>query len=100
MLFNFVHFHVYQGLRGVPDVEVLAWEGYEETDTALGASFQVDPDGGRLDLRLSYLTSEIDPRQAEALAGAYARALDDLAAHPQRGRPRRRSSPRRSSARS
>ncbi|HYU34074.1 MAG TPA: amino acid adenylation domain-containing protein, partial [Thermoanaerobaculia bacterium] len=81
-LFNFVHFHVYQGLRGVPDVEVLGWEGYEEIDSALSASFHVDPDGGRLDLRLSYLAAEVDARQAEALAGAYARALDDLAAHP------------------
>ncbi|HKH45198.1 MAG TPA: amino acid adenylation domain-containing protein, partial [Thermoanaerobaculia bacterium] len=81
-LFNFVHFHVYQGLRGVPDVEVLGFEGYEETDTALVAIFHVNPDGGRLDLRLSYRTAELDARQAEALAGAYARALDDLAARP------------------
>jgi len=81
-LFNFVHFHVYQGLRGVPDVEVLDWEGYEETDTALGPNFHVDPDGGRLDLRLSYLTAEVDARQADAVAGAYARALADLAGRP------------------
>jgi amino acid adenylation domain-containing protein len=81
-LFNFVHFHVYQGLRETPGVEVLEWHGYEETDTALDASFQVDPDSGRIDLRVSYLTGEVDPRQAEAIAGAYARALDSLAAHP------------------
>jgi amino acid adenylation domain-containing protein len=81
-LFNFVHFHVYQGLRETPGVEILEWHGYEETDTALNASFQVDPDSGRIDLRVSYLTGEVDPRQAEAIAGAYARALDSLAAHP------------------
>jgi amino acid adenylation domain-containing protein len=78
-LFNFVHFHVYQGLLRTPGVELLDWSGYEEVDTPFGANFQLDPAGDRLTLRLSWRDRELDPRQVDALAGWYARALEAMA---------------------
>ncbi len=78
-LFNFVHFHVYQGLLQTPGVELLDWSGYEEVDTPFGANFQLDPAGDQLMLRLSWRDRELDPRQVDALAGWYARALEAMA---------------------
>ncbi len=81
-VFNFVHFHVYQAVQEAPGVELLDWYGYEETDFPLGPSFQLDPSGTRLDLRLSYQESEVDSRQAEAMAGTYVRALAAMVSAP------------------
>jgi len=81
-LFNFVHFHVYQGLLRTPGVELLDWSGYEEVDTPFGANFQLDPAGDQLSLRLSWRDRELDPRQVDALAGWYARALEAMAKAP------------------
>src|SRR6185369_7992218 len=82
-LFNFVHFHVYQGLLRTPGVELLDWNGYEEVDTPFGANFQLDPAGDHLSLRLTWRDGELDPPQMEAFAGWFNRALETLAAHPE-----------------
>ena len=43
--FNFNHFHVYQGLEGIADVEVSDPEIFERTNFAFVANFQLEPDG-------------------------------------------------------
>lgn len=41
--FNFVNFHIYQGLPDFPEVEVLASQVFEATDIPLFADFSVAP---------------------------------------------------------
>ncbi|HSF41608.1 MAG TPA: amino acid adenylation domain-containing protein [Thermoanaerobaculia bacterium] len=85
--FNFVHFHVYQGVQDLGQatgVSVLGDFGYEEVDFPLGINFQLDPSGTHLALRLNYLDSELSGEQAAAVAGTYLRVLAAMAAEPAR----------------
>ncbi|HEX9943047.1 MAG TPA: amino acid adenylation domain-containing protein, partial [Thermoanaerobaculia bacterium] len=83
--FNFLHYHIHDGLREIAGLEVLRISGYEETDFPLLANFLLDPGGSGIRLQLSFSASELAPAQVEAIAGVYLRALAAMAAEP--GRP-------------
>jgi amino acid adenylation domain-containing protein len=78
--FNFVHFHVYQGLAALGGLRVLGGRFFEETNFPLLASFGRDPLGDRLDLRLEHDAGEFPAAQIAAVAGLYERTLAALAA--------------------
>ncbi|HSF39388.1 MAG TPA: non-ribosomal peptide synthase/polyketide synthase [Thermoanaerobaculia bacterium] len=82
--FNFLHYHVYKGLSDIDGVEVLGRAGYEETNFPLVANFSLDPQGTAIALLLNFSESQLAPAQAEAIAGAYLRALAAMAAEPGR----------------
>ncbi|HEV8316459.1 MAG TPA: amino acid adenylation domain-containing protein, partial [Vicinamibacterales bacterium] len=56
--FNFMHFHVYQGVQQSDAMQVEGYTGYEETDLPLTANFLVEPISGNIRLSLNYRRSE------------------------------------------
>jgi amino acid adenylation domain-containing protein len=82
-VFNFVHFHVYQGLAEYSqEIRPLGGQYFEETNFDFLAGFQQDPFAGHVQLRLQYEGSVFPGEQIEAAAGLYERALAALAEGP------------------
>ncbi|HVT17364.1 MAG TPA: amino acid adenylation domain-containing protein [Thermoanaerobaculia bacterium] len=81
-VFNFVNFHVYQGLAGVAGLEALDGLFYEQTNFTLAANFIQDPLAGGLRLHLDYDAARCDDAQGQTIAGLYLAALEAFAAAP------------------
>ncbi|HVR96838.1 MAG TPA: amino acid adenylation domain-containing protein [Thermoanaerobaculia bacterium] len=78
-VFNFVHFHVYQGLAGYSEeIRPLGGQYFEETNFDFLAGFQQDPFAGHIQLRLQYESGQFSSDQIEAAAGLYERTLAAL----------------------
>ena len=77
--FNYVHFHVLQGVEGLT---LLDSEDLAETNFPLAVSFSRAIDGSRLRLALQYDTHELHPAQVEGFAELYLRALEAMAQEP------------------
>ncbi len=77
--FNYVHFHVLQGVTGLA---LLGSEDVAETNFPLAVSFSRAIDGSRLRLALQYDTRELHPAQVEGFAELYLRALAAIAREP------------------
>ncbi|HIK04811.1 MAG TPA: amino acid adenylation domain-containing protein [Trichormus sp. M33_DOE_039] len=80
--FNFVHFHVYQGVLGLEDSEVLDYKTYEQTNFTLVAHFSLDLVSSQVNLALNYQTRELCREQVEAIANYYINALTAMVAAP------------------
>ncbi|MGV2388863.1 MAG UNVERIFIED_CONTAM: hypothetical protein LVR29_13055 [Microcystis novacekii LVE1205-3] len=52
--FNFIHFHVYQGIIGVQDLEVLGGKFFNQTNFTLLANFSLHPLSSQIELTLKY----------------------------------------------
>jgi amino acid adenylation domain-containing protein len=81
--FNYVHFHVYQGLRQFSEVELLGAQFFEETNFPLVVTFSQEPASSFVQLRLSYDRAVLGDEQIAALSGYYLRGLHALAADPE-----------------
>ncbi|HEY9813244.1 MAG TPA: amino acid adenylation domain-containing protein, partial [Candidatus Sericytochromatia bacterium] len=81
--FNFVNFHVYQGLQDFPEVEVLDARVFEATDIPLFADFSVDPFSQQVKIILQYDAQEFCAEQIDAIALYYLRCLEAMAKEPQ-----------------
>jgi len=53
-MFNFTHFHVYEGLAGFTDVELLGGRFHQETSLTLSAHCKLELSTGRVNLSLEY----------------------------------------------
>ncbi len=80
--FNYVHFHVWRELAGVPGVRVLGRRTFEETSLPLIAHFVVDADSDEVQLVLSRDGTVLGDARAAEVAGWYARVLAAVAADP------------------
>ncbi|MBD2208746.1 amino acid adenylation domain-containing protein [Nostoc linckia FACHB-104] len=80
--FNFVHFHVYQGVLGLEESEVLDYKTYEQTNFTLVAHFSLDLVSSQVNLALNYQTRELCQAQVEAIATYYLNALTAMVAAP------------------
>ncbi|HVF90480.1 MAG TPA: amino acid adenylation domain-containing protein, partial [Blastocatellia bacterium] len=79
--FNFVHFHVVEGLLRSGSIEVLdATAMMEETNFLLGANFSMGFDPPRISLLLDYDSSQFTPEHMEEMAGYYMRVLSAMSA--------------------
>jgi amino acid adenylation domain-containing protein len=85
MVFNFVHFHVYQALAGFDEIRAAGGEFFEQSNFPLLASFGQGAFSTRLHLRLEYDPRELPPEQIVGIAGHYERTLEALAADPLAG---------------
>jgi pristinamycin I synthase-3/4 len=79
--FNYVHFHVLQGLAGNDELRVLGGTEHAETNLPFNVSFTLD--GTRLSLIVEYDETLFDTALAEAIAARYPRALELMTAHPE-----------------
>ena len=78
--FNYVHYHVLDGVLGQGDVQILDQvEGYEETNFTLNAGFMSDVLTSRIMLRVAVDTTKLSDSQAEAISGYYERVLAAMA---------------------
>ncbi len=82
--FNYVHFHVYEGLLNLPQVEVLDIDIFEETDFPFLVEFCLMPGNSALQLNLIYDVQQFDDAQVEQYGKYYQTALRELATNPQR----------------
>jgi amino acid adenylation domain-containing protein/non-ribosomal peptide synthase protein (TIGR01720 family) len=80
--FNFVHFHVFQGLLELGEVEYLGEQFSNPTDLPLIASFSLAPVSNQVELRLEYDASQFSSEQALAIGGYYGRTLAAMASEP------------------
>jgi amino acid adenylation domain-containing protein len=80
--FNYLHFHVYQGLSDMGDVRVLGSKGFEETSISFFATFGQSLNTSAVQLTLDYDSTEFSEDQIEAVCGYYARTLEALSADP------------------
>jgi amino acid adenylation domain-containing protein/non-ribosomal peptide synthase protein (TIGR01720 family) len=81
--FNFIHYHVFQGLQQLEDIEFLEAETVEETEFALVANFSVEPVRGEIQLSLLHNTAEIAGERIPAIVNYYIRALAAMAGRPE-----------------
>ncbi|AFZ11266.1 amino acid adenylation domain protein [Crinalium epipsammum PCC 9333] len=81
--FNFVNFHVYQGLQDFPEIEVLDARVFEATDIPLFTDFSVDPFSQQVKIILQYDAQEFCVEQIDAIALYYLRCLEAMAKEPQ-----------------
>jgi amino acid adenylation domain-containing protein len=80
--FNFTHYHALRRLDELPELELLAVRGEEETSFPLVASFHADPGSERIALHLHADPARFGDEQAERIAAVYGRILEALAADP------------------
>ncbi|HEX6862238.1 MAG TPA: condensation domain-containing protein, partial [Thermoanaerobaculia bacterium] len=80
-VFNFVHFHVYEGLSGLRGLEVVSREGFEEANFPFAAVFSLGQADGPVQLRFD-VRPDFAGRVAD-VQGTYERTLAALAADPE-----------------
>ncbi|WP_174783512.1 non-ribosomal peptide synthetase [Dolichospermum sp. UHCC 0352] len=77
--FNFVHFHVYQSIIGVKDLEVLDGKFFNQTNFALLANFSLHPISYKVEFTLKYDPSQFCKEQMKMIGGYYQEALTAMA---------------------
>ncbi|MFY2559117.1 amino acid adenylation domain-containing protein [Corallococcus terminator] len=83
-LFNFVHFHVYEGLLGIEGIRLVSpVHSIERLDLPLAAMFAIDPLSLELQLSLHHDTRKLDEERVRWLARCYARVLEAMASRPE-----------------
>ncbi|WP_254052072.1 condensation domain-containing protein, partial [Candidatus Fukatsuia symbiotica] len=80
--FNYIHFHVYAGLRGLKRFEFLGLDIFEETDFPLLAQYAKDPLDGSLEMTLIRDSAIITEWQVEQFADLVLQALEALVSKP------------------
>ena len=80
--FNYVHFHVVDGVLETGQVQVLDFKKVEETSFTLCAQFSLTLGSSRVALELEYDATALPKTQADAIADCYARVLKAMAADP------------------
>ncbi|HEX7334998.1 MAG TPA: amino acid adenylation domain-containing protein [Pyrinomonadaceae bacterium] len=81
VLFNFVHFHVYEKLQHVSGLEVLGFNGVADTNFTLAVDFSLELAGSQISLELNYDAAELS-EQIEAISGYYERTLVAMTTNP------------------
>ena len=81
IIFNFVHFHVYEELQNVSGLEVLGFNGVADTNYTLAVDFSLEA-GSQIRLELRYDAAELSGEQIQAMSGYYERALQAMSTNP------------------
>ncbi|HYP27952.1 MAG TPA: amino acid adenylation domain-containing protein, partial [Blastocatellia bacterium] len=80
--FNYVHFHVYQGLERFDELQLLGSVAYEETNFTLMVNFVHSVSSSRVQLSLNYDASALSEEEINIIGKYYARGLEAMAAEP------------------
>ncbi|EEP73198.1 non-ribosomal peptide synthetase [Micromonospora sp. ATCC 39149] len=81
--FNYVHMHVLTPLLELPQVELLGFDPWEETNFTLLVNVFVSPADRRVSLRVDADGRTLTPAQTDLLIDAYLRILARIVADPQ-----------------
>ena len=77
--FNFIHFHVYQSIQQIEEIELLNSKFFEQTNFTFTANFSLDIFSSQINLRLSYDASELSDEQVKSIGNYYVHALTSMA---------------------
>jgi amino acid adenylation domain-containing protein len=77
-MFNFTHFHVYQGLGQISALEVLDIQSIAATNYTLAADFNLDVVTSNIQLRLEYNTAKLSAADIEIIGGYYLNAFEAM----------------------
>jgi amino acid adenylation domain-containing protein/non-ribosomal peptide synthase protein (TIGR01720 family) len=80
--FNFVHFHVYQRVLGLKNLQLLGGKFFEQTNFTFVADFSLEPNSSQIELSFAYDTSKLCSQQINRISGYYVRALAAMASEP------------------
>jgi amino acid adenylation domain-containing protein len=78
-IFNYTHFHVYQNVFSLDNVQIIDEVFFEETNFALVANFGLDSINSSVLLMLEYKTAEFCQEQIKAISSYYAKTLELMA---------------------
>ncbi|MBE9228019.1 non-ribosomal peptide synthase/polyketide synthase [Phormidium sp. LEGE 05292] len=81
--FNFVHFHVYQQVLELDNLQLLGVKFFEQTNFTFAAQFSVNPRSSEVELRLQYDALKLCPEQINRIGEYYLNALVAMANQPQ-----------------
>ncbi|WP_445632634.1 D-alanine--poly(phosphoribitol) ligase subunit DltA [Nostoc sp. DSM 114161] len=81
--FNFVHFHVYQGLLNWREVELIQAESLDETNIPFAVSWSEEVGAGLLSFNITYDRQQFNDEQIKNIVNYYQRSLKSLIANPQ-----------------
>ncbi len=81
-VFNYMHFHVFQSLSSLPDMEVLGSWGIERSHYTLRAEFNRNPFTGEMQFDLNFNSSLISMERVRQIAGCYERVFQAMAEQP------------------
>ncbi|MDZ7968662.1 MAG: amino acid adenylation domain-containing protein [Nostoc sp. DedSLP03] len=84
--FNFVHFHIYQGLLSWQKVELIQSESLDETNIPFAVSWSEEVAAGLLSFNITYDRQKFDDEQIKNIANYCQRSLEALIANPQADR--------------
>ncbi|ACC81527.1 non-ribosomal peptide synthetase [Nostoc punctiforme] len=83
IIFNFVHFHVYQTVIELNNnVELLGLKSVEETNFTLAVNFKLNPGSSELEVGFAYDASELCREQIKAISSYYVKTLDAMVKEP------------------
>ncbi|MBC1221787.1 amino acid adenylation domain-containing protein [Nostoc sp. UCD121] len=80
--FNFTHFHVYQRIETLTDLEVLDTKGFNITDFVVLAEFRLNVISSQIELSLCCNTAELCNQQIEEISNEYAQTITAIAQLP------------------
>jgi amino acid adenylation domain-containing protein len=83
VLFNFTHFHVFQSLSDLGDVEILDSKSFARTNFTLVVNFAMAIDASQIELKLEYDGSELPEDLIQRMASYYVSTLSSMVSDPQ-----------------
>lgn len=81
--FNFVHFHVYQGLVDFPEVELIGTQSFDETNIPFSVTWSEEVSTQRLNFNITYNGNEFGESQVESMTNYVSRMCADLVSNPE-----------------
>jgi amino acid adenylation domain-containing protein len=81
-VYNFVHFHVLDGLEEVKNLRILEVQTETDTNYTLMVQFSVERDSTAIRLRLDYDGGELTEAQMVEVSGYYRSVLEEMGANP------------------
>ncbi|MFN6478154.1 non-ribosomal peptide synthetase [Nostoc sp. DedQUE07] len=81
--FNFTHFHVYEQLLELDNLQLLGGKFFEQTNFTFLAQFSVSPNSSDITLNLKYDSCELSTEQINRISDYYLRVLAVMAKEPQ-----------------
>ncbi|BAZ69377.1 amino acid adenylation [Fischerella sp. NIES-4106] len=81
-VFNYTHFHVFQNLQSLQDLEIIGAQGFGETHFALRVEFNREPFSDNIQLDLECDLTKINQAQLEAIGGYYFETLTAMSQQP------------------
>ena len=82
-IFNYINFHVYQGLSGIDNLEFKGGQFFDQTNFTFAVQFSVNPITAEISLSLTYEPNQFSFEQVKSIGGYYSAVLLAMVTQPQ-----------------